>query len=82
MVRIGSYRAVALYDTVLNVGVITDVNIIKNDRILDRTVVADVCLLEYYGVLDHAVYDTSRRNERITNLRTVVVFSRRQIVNL
>lgn len=37
----------ALHDTILDDGIITDVDIVKYDRVPDHTVISNVYLLEY-----------------------------------
>ncbi len=38
-------------------GIVTDINIIQNDGILDIAVIADIGFLEDHGILNRAVYD-------------------------
>ena len=43
---IGTDRIAALYDAVLNDGIVTDVNSVQDDGILDHTVVSEIYLLK------------------------------------
>ena len=82
VVRVSPYGAVTFDDTVLDVRIVTDVNIVKNNRVLNNTVIADVGFFEYYGILYNAVNYGTAGNKAVTNLCAHVVFSRGKVVYL
>ena len=59
MIRICTNCIPALYDAVLNMCVVPNIDIIQDDRIFNVAVVPDVRLFEYHGVFHYPVYDTA-----------------------
>ena len=82
VIGIGPYCSPALYDTILNMRVIPDIDIIQNDGILDIAVVTNVGLLEDYRIFYLAVHDTAAGNQAVFDLRAHVIFGRGQVVHL
>ena len=79
---IGTDRIAALYDAVLNDGIVTDVNIVQNDRILDHAIVSHICFLKQNRVLYSSVDDGTAGDETVFNQGTRIVFCRRKIIHL
>ena len=77
VIGIGPYRSPALYDTILNMCVISNVDIIQNDGIFNIAVITDICLLEDYGVFYLAIYDTATGNQAVLNACSRIVLGRR-----
>ena len=82
VVGVGLDGSVALYDTVLNMCIVPDIHIVEDNGVLDVTVVADEGSLEYYGVLNGSVDDTSTGDKAVLNVDPHVILSRRKIYNL
>lgn len=72
----------ALYDAVLNDSVVTDINIVQDDGILDHAVVSYICFLEQNRVLYGSVDDGSAGDETVLNQGARIVFCRRKIIHL
>ena len=64
-VGIGTDRISGFHDTVLNVGIITQVNIIENDGILDHAIVSYIDVFEQYRILHAAVNNTAAGNQTV-----------------
>ena len=77
VVGIGPYSSPALYDTILNMCVIPNVDIIQNDGILDIAVITDVRLLEDYGIFYLAIYNTSTGDQAVLDACPYIIFGRR-----
>ena len=55
----------ALYDAVFNDCIISDINIVHDNRIFDNTIVSNICLLEYNRVFNCTVYNTSTCDQAV-----------------
>ena len=75
-------RIAAFHDTILQPHVISQINVVKNHRIPDHTVVADIDILEQYRILDRTINNASTRNKTILYDRSRIIFCRWQIVDL
>ena len=56
---------IALHDTILNVCIISNIDIIQNDGILDIAVVADVSFLKDHRIFYLTVHDTSAGDQAV-----------------
>ena len=59
MSRVRAAGVTALHDTVLDIGVVTDMHVVQNDRVLDRTIVPNINLFKQHRILHHTVDDTA-----------------------
>ena len=59
MVRICTDRITALYDTVLDVCVVSKIDIVQNNRILDHAVFSDENLLKQNRILHITIDNTA-----------------------
>ena len=82
MHRIRTDRVPGLDDTILKVAIVSDMDVVQYNGILDHAIVSDICLFKYNGIFNHTVYDTSAAHQRVLNLGPDVILCRRQIVNL
>ena len=81
MVRIGPYRPPALHDTILNMCIISNIDIIQNDGILDIAVVADVSFLKDHRIFYLTVHNTSAGDQAVPDACSHIILGRRQIIN-
>ena len=82
VVGIRLQRIPALNDTVLNVGIISDIYVVENDGILNHAVLSNEYFLKQNGILHLAVDDTTAGNQAIVHFGANIVLRRRQIIHL
>ncbi len=82
MRRVRTNGIAALYDTVFNNGVITDIHVIQNNRILNDTVVSDIDLLKENRVFHRSVQNTAAGYKTVLDLCARIVLGRRKIIYL
>ncbi len=62
------------HDTILNISIVTDINIIQDNGILNGTITSNKYFLKDDGVLYRTIDDTSAGDQAILDLCTYIVF--------
>ena len=70
------------HDTILNISIVTDINIIQDNGILNGTITSNKYFLKDDGVLYSTIDDTSAGDQAILDLCTYILFCRRKIIYL
>lgn len=63
------------HDTILNISIVTDINIIQDNGILNGTITSNKYFLKDDGVLYRTIDDTSAGDQAILDLCTYIVFA-------
>ena len=82
MNRVSPDRISGLDDTVLKIAVVSNMNVIQNDGVLNDAVITYINLLEQYGVFYRTVDDTTAGDKAVVCHCFAVVLCRRKVLHL
>ena len=72
----------AFYDAVFDMGIITQIYVVQNNRILDNAVISHIYFLKQNRILHLPVDDTAAGYQAVLYQTSRIIFCRRKIVDL